>query len=181
MQRNLGFTLIELLVVLAVFGLLSAVALSTFQDAVAASHSAAARSALSESLLGAFNRSFISGTKVVVCASTDGTTCSGGMDWSTGWIAFTDSNENRERDPDDLLVGSHPPLTNGIHMRSSVGRTRIVFQPHGGVNAGSNVTFTFCDQRGPAKASALILANSGRLRAATASVAQGLACLDAGT
>mgnify|MGYP006170030997 CR=1 FL=1 len=43
------------------------------------------------------------------------------------------------------------------------GRMRIVFQANGG-NAGSNVTFTLCDGRGPRKAVHLVMANDGRLR-----------------
>jgi type IV fimbrial biogenesis protein FimT len=53
-------------------------------------------------------------------------------------------------------------------MRSTEGRKRIVFQAHGG-NAGSNVTFTLCDGRGPAKAQTLVLNNQGRMRYGTPS------------
>ena len=53
-----------------------------------------------------------------------------------------------------------------MHLRSTAGRTRLVFQPNGG-NAGSNVTFTLCDGRGAATATTLVLANDGRLRAGT--------------
>jgi len=49
---------------------------------------------------------------------------------------------------------------------SSKGRTRIRFQPSGG-NAGSNVTFTFCDGRGARAATAYAMANSGRLHETT--------------
>jgi type IV fimbrial biogenesis protein FimT len=54
-----------------------------------------------------------------------------------------------------------------VRLRSSAGRTRVTFQGNGG-NAGSNLTFTLCDGRGPAKARALVLSNSGRLRDAPA-------------
>jgi type IV fimbrial biogenesis protein FimT len=63
-----------------------------------------------------------------------------------------------------------------VHLRSTTGRTRLVFQPNGG-NAGSNVTFTLCDGRGPAKAVTLVLANSGRLRTGQPTEAAALGCM----
>jgi type IV fimbrial biogenesis protein FimT len=55
-----------------------------------------------------------------------------------------------------------------VHLRSTEGRTRIVFQGNGG-SGGSNVSFTLCDGRGPARAQGLVLANFGRLREAVPS------------
>ena len=63
-----------------------------------------------------------------------------------------------------------------MHLRTTVGRTRLVFQPNGG-NAGSNVTFTLCDGRGAAQATTLVLANDGRLRSGTPSTAAAQACV----
>jgi type IV fimbrial biogenesis protein FimT len=45
-----------------------------------------------------------------------------------------------------------------------------VFQGNGG-NAGSNVTFTLCDGRGPGRAKTLVLSNQGRFRHGTPSPA----------
>ncbi len=63
-------------------------------------------------------------------------------------------------------------------LRHAARRPRLVFQPNGG-NAGSNVTFTLCDRRGAAKATTLVLANDGLLRAGTPSAAAAEACLQA--
>lgn len=178
MQRNAGFTLIELLVVVAILGLLGSMLVSMANNAVAAAHSAAARTALSTTLIKALNASTVISQEVVVCASRDGRGCSGGIDWSPGWIAFADPNGNRSRDVDETLVASEGRLHQGQHLRSSIGRTHIVFQPYGGATAGSNVTFTFCDRRGADKASTLVLANSGRLRSGVANATQGAACLE---
>ena len=61
------------------------------------------------------------------------------------------------------LLRHQAALDGGVHLRSTRGRTRLVFQPNGG-NAGSNVTFTLCDRRGRDRAVTLVLANNGRLR-----------------
>ena len=52
----------------------------------------------------------------------------------------------------------------------------LVYQPSGG-NAGSNVTFTLCDGRGAVRATTLVLANDGRLRAGKPTEAAALACM----
>jgi type IV fimbrial biogenesis protein FimT len=61
-------------------------------------------------------------------------------------------------------------------LRTTAGRTRLVFQPDGSA-AGSNVTFTLCDGRGPQRAVALVMNNAGALRAVPAAAAQAQACV----
>ena len=180
MYRRNGFTLIELMVVLAIVGLTLSLAVPRLRGSVAAGHTAAETAALSETLLQAMDQSTISGNKVVVCASDDGNSCNGSVDWTPGWIAFEDADGDRSREPGEALLHAHPRLPHDVRLRSSTGRTRIVFQPHGGVNAGSNVTFTFCDSRGASKASTMVLANSARMRTGTASSKQAEACLGQG-
>ena len=180
MDRCNGFTLIELMVVLAILGVTMSFTMPYLGGAAAAGHTAAESAALSNTLIQAMDQSTISGNKVVVCASDDGNSCNGGIDWTPGWIAFEDMDGDRSRSPGETLLHAHPRLAHGIHLRSSTGRTRIMFQPHGGVNAGSNVTFTFCDSRGASKASSIVLANSGRMRNGAASLKQAQDCLAQG-
>lgn len=172
-----GFTLTEAMIALAIVGVLAAVVLPAIRGTVSAARSAGERSALTEALLVALNQSTINSANVVLCASTDGSSCNGGVDWTGGWISFLDRNGDRIRDPGDTLLRTHPRLASGIRLRSSTGRTHIVFQPQGGATAGSNVTFTLCDNRGAAKASTIVMANSGRMRFDAATPAQALACL----
>jgi type IV fimbrial biogenesis protein FimT len=54
-----------------------------------------------------------------------------------------------------------------------------VFQPTGG-NSGSNATFTLCDGRGAASATALVLSNGGRMRAGRPSAAAARRCVAGG-
>ena len=165
-----GFTLIETCTALAVAAVLGAIAIPSFSGGIHASRALETRSALLDSVLLAVNRSALTGNHAVLCPSADGQRCDDTPNWSAGWLVFVDSNQSRELDGDErvaLRVGSQPE---GIRLASTVGRTRIVFQGNGG-NAGSNVTFTLCDGRGPSKATALILNNQGRLREARPSAA----------
>ena len=130
-------------------------------------------------LLAALEHSTVTGAEVVVCPSGDGASCSASSDWSGGWIAFADLDADRAHGPGETMLRQEPALAGDTHLRSTTGRTRVVFQPHGGAAAGSNVTFTLCDGRGAAKATTLVLANSGRIRQDEASPEAASACLQA--
>jgi type IV fimbrial biogenesis protein FimT len=167
-RRATGFTLVELLIAVAIIGVLFGIALPAYDGAMEASRTNAAKSALLASVTRSINRAAITGRHVVLCSSHDGETCSGQPDWSGGWVAFLDTNNNRTRDAGESLLLHEPALAGKVRLRSTVGRTRLVIQPNGG-NAGSNVTFTLCDGRGPKRAETIVLSNTGRLRYGTPS------------
>ncbi len=167
--RPHGFTLIELMIALTLAAILLGVALPAFSSGIDAARASDARSALLASLMTASHKAALTSRHAVLCPSVDGVGCDGkSPDWSAGWIVFLDHDGNRERDASETLVHQQPPLAARVHLRSTAGRTRIVFQGNGG-NAGSNVSFTLCDGRGPAKAQSLVLNNRGGLRAGTPS------------
>lgn len=176
MERNShGFTLPELLAGLAAVALLAAVAVPAYTSAQAAAHASRARTALAETLRDAVRHSALASSEAVLCPSSPAGGCAGSADWSSGWFAFLDRNGNRRPDPGERTVLQVAPLSGGVRLLSTAGRTRLVFQPSGG-NAGSNVTFTLCDARGPAKATSIVLANDGRLRGATPSAEAAMRC-----
>lgn len=175
MRAIRGFTLIEALVALVVVALLLGLAVPALTSASEAVHNGSAQASLGGSILGAVAHSAATGTEVVLCPG-DADGCRSTIDWSRGWVAFADIDGDRQRGPADTLLKRVEALGGDVHLRSTPGRTRLVFQPNGG-NAGSNVTFTLCDGRGAEKAMTLVLANNGRLRRGLPSKAATLACL----
>lgn len=170
-----GFTLIEAMIAMAVASLLLCIAVPACAGLLAQSRAASARAALLSSLTQAIRHSALTGSEVVLCPA-QGPDCRDSWNWSAGWIAYADIDGDRRRDGTETLLHAEPALAGGVHLLTSKGRRRLVFQPNGG-NAGSNVTFTLCDGRGPASAVALVLSNSGRLRAGKASASAARSCV----
>ena len=172
-----GFTLIEATLAMAVAAISLGVAIPSLTGAVSAAHAGTAKAAMVETFAKALTHSTATGVEVVLCPAASGSdACLDSTDWSGGWIAFADLDGNRSRGPNETLLLRRAAFAHGVHLRSTSGRKRLVFQPQGGAAAGSNVTFTLCDSRGAAKASTLILANSGQFRQGAADPAAAWAC-----
>ncbi|MCB1560096.1 MAG: GspH/FimT family pseudopilin [Xanthomonadales bacterium] len=158
-------SLIELLAGIAVVAVLLGIAIPGYRGSVDATNATTTRASILNSVQRAITQATLTNTRTVLCPSGNGNGCDGGADWSQGWIGFIDRNGNREHDAGDFLLDRVQALPEGVRMTTSVGRTRLVFQPSGG-NGGSNVRFTICDRRGPSKAQSLVLNNKGRLHGA---------------
>lgn len=162
-----GFTLPELAAAVAIIGILAAIAGAVANGAVHAARAADARAALLDTYQSAIRHAATRGVHVVACP-IDGTGCADTVHWNAGWLLFEDRDGDRQRGGSERIVHIWPPLGGGVGLASTAGRKRLLFQPSGG-NAGSNVTFTVCDARGPAEAMQLVIANDGRLRESPAS------------
>ena len=176
-RKHRGFTLIEAALSLAVVGVVAGIAIPAVTGAISAAHAGSAKSAMVETFSKALTHSTIIGAEVVLCPTSGGDACVDTIDWSGGWIAFADLDGNRSRGPGETLLQQQAAFAHGVHLRSTSGRKRLVFQPGGGAAAGSNVTFTLCDSRGAAKATTLVLANGGQFRQDTPTADAARACM----
>lgn len=166
--RQSGITLIELLCAVAIVALIAALAGRIGSPAIQAARSSNSISDLFASLTRARSFAATAGADVVLCPSSDGEYCAPGYNWESGWIAFPATHAGSNRTADEPVLLRQHSLPPKVHLITSAGRTRVRFQPSGG-NAGSNVTFTICDGRGPRSARAYAMANNGRLHAVATS------------
>ena len=175
MRSNAGFTLIEALIVMIGLAILAVLAIPALAATFEATHSSSARSEFYDTWMSAVRHAVVTGTEVVICPGDAGG-CREDIDWSKGWIAFADLDGNRSRGQSETLLHQASSLHGKVHLRGTVGRTRLIVQPFGS-NAGSNVTLTLCDRRGPARATTIVLANDGRMRLGTPTSAAARACM----
>lgn len=174
-ERSAGYTLLQLMACLSIVALLATVALPAWRGAMAATHAAAAESALLRSLATAITNAGITGRDVVLCPAVDGD-CASTWEWTSGWIVFADRDGDRHRGKTERLIERVDPLGGGVRLFTSSGRKRIVVQPNAG-NAGSNVTFTLCSGRGRS-ATRLALSNRGQLSRTALGKAESKLCGD---
>ncbi|SNC76540.1 type IV fimbrial biogenesis protein FimT [Marinobacter sp. es.048] len=177
LRRHSGFTLLELIVTIIILAIVAAYAVPSFRETVLNNRLTAQVNEVSSLI--AYARSEASKLQagvVTACASTDSASCSGNAAWETGWIVFTDFDGDRSVDNGDgdelLKVGG--ALSGGNTFRildlTSDGGGFVQFARNGfpvtsatGNTAG---TFIICDDRGAARARAVVVNVSGQTRLA---------------
>ncbi|WP_395009572.1 GspH/FimT family pseudopilin [Undibacterium sp.] len=126
-----GFTLIDLLVSLAILAILLAVAIPSLSDVFLSSKLGSYANNLVASAHLARSEAIKSNVAVIMCASTNGTTCGAGG-WESGWIVLNGVN----------VIQRQQSEMKGYKITESTGLTRLSFQASG-VGA-TQATLTVC-------------------------------------
>lgn len=132
MKRSRGFTLIELMITLALAAIILTLAVPGFQDIIRNNRAATQANELVTALGLARSEAVKRGARVSLCPSTNQATCTGGMDWSNGWIVFLDTAANDGAAP---VVSGDPirawgPLVGNSQLN---GPANVRFRPLGDV------------------------------------------------
>lgn len=90
-----GFTLVELMVALAVLAILLTIGIPGFQSVFAQNRATSSANQILASLQFARSEAIRLGEQVDLCPSTDGEGCTGGSDWSDGWVVLIDNEVRR--------------------------------------------------------------------------------------
>ena len=174
--KRRGFTLIELMMVLAIAGILLVTGMPALGSMLARSHRQSAEAALESSLMHARETAIVRNQRVIVCPSSDGSSCSGGTDWQHGWLIAPDADGDDLPDKNTLPLAVFDAMPVGMRIVASRGRPRIVFHPDGSAG-GSNARITVCHAGDTREGRAVIIANSGRVRVSAAQPEQLQECL----
>ncbi len=152
-----GFTIIELLIVVTIVGVLAAIAAPSLRTLIITNQVRTTTSDLLNDIALARSESAKRSQRVVMCASTNMSTCSGSA-WGAGWISFVDSNNNQQRDTagagEEILRVKEPISTSVKIVTSPNTLSNILFRSFGIIDAAK--TFTVC----PASAGTGILGRS---------------------
>jgi type IV fimbrial biogenesis protein FimT len=164
MRKSAGVTLMEMLTTIAVLGILTTLAVPSFNTLRYDADRTTAVNDFFHALFLARSEAVKRGEVVSVCKSTDHETCAGrNAPWQTGWIVFvnTDRDDSPERDPGEPLIAAYAGWPRG---EITSNRAAYSFRPY--TQAVVNGTIVFCDARGSQHARAIIISHTGRPRVA---------------
>lgn len=150
-NRHQGFTLIELLVVLAIIGILTALAVPSFNTMLMKRTVRSAALSLVNDIRYARSEALRRSDSVTICNLAPGKldTCAdaGKANWANGWMVFSDTNVPGNAkgvfDGTDEIVRVQQPLANIVTMGSSSpsnDKSFLTFQANG---RGRSINQTF--------------------------------------
>lgn len=171
MKRVLGFTLVELMITILVLAILLTIGVPSFQTMIQNNRLTSQVNEFISSLLYARSEAVRRNVNVIVCATTDGSSCGGaGTNWETGWITFADIDDDGVIDTGDC-TGTNDCVLNvntgvgGNTLRGypagDIGRS-IAYGPTG--TSSESGTFILCDSRGASHAKGVVVSATGRPR-----------------
>ncbi len=175
MRTNTGFTLIELMITLTIAAIVLTVGVPSFQTMILNNSRVAQVNEFIGVLNMARSEAIKRGSRVVICRSTNGSSCATDTTgiWEGGWIAFVDRNQNGVLNagaPDnEELLKVQSSIANKFTLRSGSAFTQWIAYRSNGTSEGNAVDsgnilgiFGLCDKRGVDHARFVEVTNTGR-------------------
>lgn len=136
-ERNGGFTLIELMVTVSIVVILATLAAPSMSSFVTSMRLTSASNQLYGDLNLARSEAIKRNYRVLVCPSSNGTSCATGTNWAVGWILCVDADSNGACDaitattdpnyPNPFSV--RPALDGNLSLSSTL--NTVTFRPDG--------------------------------------------------
>ncbi len=119
-RTSQGFSLIELMVAIVVLGILTSIAIPSFNETILSTKLRSYANSFVGNAYLARAEAIKSNAPVTLCVSTDGTSCATGG-WEQGWIVLSGTT----------VVQRQQAVTSGYKITESAGLTSLTFQPTG--------------------------------------------------
>lgn len=159
---NGGFTALEILITLTVLAILGTVAIPSLTQTLNSNRLATQASDLNTDILYARSEAAIRGQQVVLCISSDGSSCNTSTsNWTTGRVIFVDSNKNGSFDSGETKLRYVSTLSGNTTILEAGSIKTLAFTPYGMLSNSSSKTFTFCPASGT-QGRQLVLPYTGR-------------------
>lgn len=127
-----GVTLIELMAVIAIAAILMAIGVPSFKYIQNTSRVDGESNGLLGDLEFARAEAIKEGQTVSVCISADGANCENGATaWQSGWIVFSDVNDDQTVDAGDTILRVETPFTSTDTFESAAGLSAVTFSREG--------------------------------------------------
>jgi type IV fimbrial biogenesis protein FimT len=168
-----GLTLVELMVTLSLLAILMTLAVPSFNNTLASLRNSSTSNELLATMQQARSDAIRMGQRITVCSTSNGSTCSGSLDWSQGWITFVDATRTvgiLSRDAGETITAVVQPVEPSIQVLTDI--SHVSFNPEGKTrsvtNAFVNTTIRVCNTSGSlpndSRARDLRIVNSGLIR-----------------
>jgi len=185
MRKIAGFTIVELMITIAVAAVMMGFALPAVRQFLQGNRMTSQLNMLSSALATARSSAITQNARVLICPSSDGSTCTATTTWQNGWIAFIDRNNDfthslstsgcNQDATTDCLLSRQQTLTGSNTLTAASGVGDML--GYNGTGTGicdankdktpescvaANTYFKICDTRGAGSARGLAISNTGR-------------------
>lgn len=172
-QRCHGVTLVELLVALSVFSILLTVGVPSFSQFTTSTRLSSYANTLLSHMALARSEAVKRNVRVVICKSSDGSTCTSLGNWNQGWIVFADLDNNASASTGEQIITTMPALSTGFSLSGNTNVSNYISYDAQGIpklttGGFQSGTITLCPAAPAASGNGrdIILSSSGRSRIA---------------
>lgn len=174
-----GFTIVELIIVVIVAAVLAGIAVPNLSEFIKNNARATRVNTMVTALNFGRNQAVTRNTRVSVCKSAGFANCDGGAQghwFHQGWIVFTDTGVRGTVDGTDQVLRIFQPDMGGnatLYGRNGGGNINGISYRNNGMAEDLTVgattltpgtIFNYCDDRGAAKARAIVVSTTGHVR-----------------
>jgi type IV fimbrial biogenesis protein FimT len=176
-MRAAGMTFIELLVVLGIVAIMLTLAVPSFDAVLQGNRFSTFANTYLTHLHMARSEATKRNTRVALCKSADGASCTTAGRWDQGWILFNDINNNAQTDSGETILRVNEALpTNWVLQGNTPVTNYVSFTAMGGARMTSGAfqagTLTLCKaSQSSGEARSIVISATGRPRVETTSVA----------